>query len=46
MQECDLSAVLESNLAIYVNRVNSWRKFKGGGGGVTVDQANLENNIV
>jgi hypothetical protein len=45
MQECDLSAVLESNLAIYVNRVNSWRKFKGGGG-VTVGQANLENNIV
>jgi hypothetical protein len=35
------SETLGSNLAISVNRVNSWRKFKGGLG-----PANLENDIV
>ena len=48
LQGCDFSAdsrisvALGSNLAISVNRVNSWRKFMGGG----LDPANLENDIV
>jgi hypothetical protein len=40
-QGCEFSAARGSSLAISVNRVNLWRKFKGGLG-----PANLENDIV